>query len=36
MDFINTNDQPADVLTKVVTIGKFDKFKKQLKIYKLR
>ncbi|XP_058219284.1 secreted RxLR effector protein 161-like [Rhododendron vialii] len=32
LEFINTNDQPADILTKAVTIEKFDKFKKQLKI----
>lgn len=32
LDFINTNDQPADILTKAVTTEKFDKVKKQLKI----
>ncbi|KAL0410959.1 UNVERIFIED_CONTAM: Retrovirus-related Pol polyprotein from transposon TNT 1-94 [Sesamum latifolium] len=30
--FINTNDQPADILTKAVTSDKFEKFKKQVKI----
>ncbi|KAL0303184.1 UNVERIFIED_CONTAM: Retrovirus-related Pol polyprotein from transposon TNT 1-94 [Sesamum radiatum] len=30
--FINTNDQPADILTKAVTFDKFEKFKKQVKI----
>ncbi|XP_047326610.1 uncharacterized mitochondrial protein AtMg00810-like [Impatiens glandulifera] len=32
MKFIKTEDQPADIMTKVVTIDKFDKFKKKLKI----
>ncbi|KAL0402497.1 UNVERIFIED_CONTAM: Retrovirus-related Pol polyprotein from transposon TNT 1-94 [Sesamum latifolium] len=30
--FINTNDQPADSLTKAITSDKFEKFKKQVKI----
>ncbi|XP_047328669.1 uncharacterized mitochondrial protein AtMg00810-like [Impatiens glandulifera] len=32
MKFIKTEDQPADIMTKAVTIDKFDKFKKKLKI----
>lgn len=32
MEFINTNDQPADILTKAVTFDKFDKIKEKLKI----
>ena len=32
MEFVNTNDQPADILTQTVTLEKFDKFKNQLKI----
>ena len=35
VEFISTNDQPADVLTKVATIDKIEWFKKQ-KDYKLR
>ncbi|XP_047315864.1 uncharacterized mitochondrial protein AtMg00810-like [Impatiens glandulifera] len=30
--FIKTEDQPADIMTKAVTIDKFNKFKKKLKI----
>lgn len=32
MEFINTNNQPADFLTKAVTSEKFEKFKRQVKI----
>ena len=32
MEFISTNEQPADFLTKSIIIEKFEKFKKQLKI----
>ncbi|KAH9664737.1 Integrase catalytic domain-containing protein [Citrus sinensis] len=32
MEFISTNEQPADFLTKAIIIEKFEKFKKQLKI----
>ena len=32
MEFIDTNDQPADILTKAITLEKFEKFKSQLKI----
>ena len=32
MEFIGTNDQPADILTKASTLEKFEKFKSQLKI----
>ena len=32
MDFISTKEQPVDFLTKAVTLEKFEKFKKQLKI----
>ena len=32
MEFISTNEQPADFLTKAINIEKFEKFKKQLKI----
>ena len=35
VEFISTNDQPADVLTKVATVDKIEWFKKQ-KDYKLR
>jgi len=34
-EFISTNDQPADVLTKAATVDKIEWFKKQ-KDYKLR
>jgi hypothetical protein len=32
LEFINTYDQPADVLTKVVSVEKFQQFKEFLKI----
>ena len=32
MEFISTNEQPADFLTKAIIIEKFENFKKQLKI----
>ncbi|CAL1407137.1 unnamed protein product [Linum trigynum] len=32
MEFINTNDQPADIMTKAVTREKFEKFKELLQI----
>ena len=32
LEFISTNDQPADVLTKVATVDKIEWFKKHLKI----
>lgn len=32
MEFVSTNDQPADALTKPVTREKFEKFKNELKI----
>ena len=35
LEFISTNDQPADVLTKAATVDKIKWFKKQ-KDYKLR
>ena len=34
LEFISTNDQPADVLTKAVTFDKIEWFKKHLKITK--
>ena len=32
MEFISTNEQPADFLIKAIIIEKFENFKKQLKI----
>ncbi|CAL1410164.1 unnamed protein product [Linum trigynum] len=32
MEFINTDDQPADIMTKAVTREKFEKFKQVLQI----
>ena len=32
LQFVSTNDQPVDVLTKVATIDRMEWFKKQLKI----
>jgi hypothetical protein len=32
LKFINTNDQPANVLTKIVPVEKFQQFKEFLKI----
>lgn len=32
VEFISTNEQPTDFLTKAISIEKFEKFKKQLKI----
>ena len=32
LEFISTNDQPADVLTKAATVDRMEWFKKQLKI----
>lgn len=32
LEFVNTNDQPSDMLTKPLTIEKFEKFKFMLNI----
>ena len=32
MNFINTSDQPTYFLTKAVTLEKFEKFKKHIKV----
>jgi hypothetical protein len=32
LKFINTNDQPANVLTKIVPVEKFQQFKEFIKI----